>query len=206
MSKKEGVQKENKILNILLNVLLTLIIVFAILFSYTAYMTKTGSGVASVFGFSPMSIQSDSMKPTFSKGDLIIVKQVKDVSKLKEGDIITFWTVINGERALNTHRIIGITDNGTYYYFNTKGDNNTISDAIGIHQAELVGQHVTTFAGVGKLIDYLQTSTGFLICIVIPVVLFFIYHLVDFFKALFAYQAEKVRLEYEKELNDKKGE
>jgi hypothetical protein len=31
--------------------------------------------------------------------------------------VITFWTVINGERVLNTHRITEVTNNQTHYYF-----------------------------------------------------------------------------------------
>ena len=53
--------------------------------------------------------------------------------------------------------------------------------------------------GVGKVVDYLQTSTGFLIVIVLPVFLFFLYHLIQFFRALFEYQNVKNRIRYEQE-------
>jgi hypothetical protein len=53
---------------------------------------------------------------------------------------------------------------------------------------------------VGTVIDFLQTGTGFLIVILVPVFLFFVYHVVQFFKTLFAYKAEKMRLQIQKEL------
>ena len=49
------------------------------------------------------------------------------------------------------------------------------------------------------MLDYLQTSTGFLIVIVLPVLLFFIFHLVQFFRVLFEYQNVKMLIKYEQE-------
>ena len=48
-------------------------------------------------------------------------------------------------------------------------------------------------------IDYLQTSTGFLIVVVIPVFLFFLFHVIQFFHVLFEYQNVKNRIKYEQE-------
>ena len=136
------------------------------------------------------------MKP----GDLIFDTAVKDTSELKIGDIITYWTVIDGERVLNTHRITEIYDGGGYLIFQTKGDNNTIEDSLTVHESEIVGQYNgMKIAGLGKLFDYLQTSTGFLIVVVIPVAIFFLYHLIQFFRVLFEYQSVKNKLLYEKE-------
>jgi capsular polysaccharide biosynthesis protein len=52
---------------------------------------------------------------------------------------------------------------------------------------------------LGKLVDYLQTAKGFFIVVVIPVLLFFIFHLVQFFRVLFEYQNVKMLIKYEKE-------
>ena len=52
---------------------------------------------------------------------------------------------------------------------------------------------------MGKFFDYLQTSTGFLIVVVLPVFLFFLFHLVQFFRVLFEYQNVKNRIKYEQE-------
>ena len=136
------------------------------------------------------------MKPFFSKGDLILDKVVKDPAELEVGDVITFWTVIQGERVLNSHRITEINDYENYLAFVTKGDT--------VHEAEIVGKYMTHIPGVGTVIDFLQTGTGFLLVIVIPCALFFIYQLIVFFKALFAYQAEKLRLQYQAEMKQQR--
>ncbi len=190
-------KKSGKIGTYLVNGLLILLILVGIFCSFTAFVTKSGSGVPSLFGVRPFSVQTGSMEPTFYAGDLIVDTTVKDYDSLKVGDVITFWTVIQGERALNTHRIIAIEDCGTYLSFTTQGDNNTMEDALTVHQSEIVGMYKFRIPRVGSFLDFLQTSKGFLIVIVIPCALFFIYELINFFKALFAFQAEKVRLQYQ---------
>jgi signal peptidase len=198
---QEGAKKTDvkKILNIIVNVILVIAIVLAAVCSYVSFVSTSGSGVPSIFGIRPFTVQSDSMYPELKPGDLIIDTAVKEPAKLKVGDIITYWTIIDGERVLNTHRITGIYDGGTYRYFETKGDRNTIADPITVHESEVVGQYKFRIGGVGKVLDYLQTSTGFLLIIVLPVLLFFIFHLVQFFRVLFEYQNVKMLIKYEQE-------
>lgn len=193
------VSKGRKIANTVINVILVLAIVLAAVCTYTSYVSSSGHGVPSLFGIRVLSIQTESMYPVLNPGDLIFDTPVKDAGELRVGDIITYWTVINGERVLNTHRITAIYDGGDHLIFQTKGDNNTIEDTLTVHEAEVVGKYAGRVGGVGKVVDYLQTSTGFLIVIVLPVFLFFLYHLIQFFRALFEYQNVKNRIRYEQE-------
>ena len=202
MNNQETPVKKRSTGNTIATVVLIICILVAIMAGYSAYATKAGSGVPSIFGFRPFAVQSDSMAPTFEKGDLIIDKAVKDPHDLVEGDVITFWTVINGQKVLNTHRITAITDYENYLYFDTKGDNNTIEDTTGVHQNDIVGIYTFKIKNVGTVLDFLQTSIGFGLCIVLPVAIFFIFELISFFKTLMAYKTEKVRLEMEEKLRE----
>ena len=85
------------------------------------------------------------------------------------------------------------------YIFETKGDANTLVDPLTVHENNLIGQYRFRIRGLGKVFDYLQTSTGFLLVVVLPVFIFFIYHLVQFFRVLFEYQNVKNRIKYEQE-------
>ena len=207
-------KKAKKVLNTVINVLLIVAIVVAVIATYVSFVSTSGNGVPNIFGLRLLSIQTDSMYPTIDPGDLVIATGVKDPSTLRapgtykdengndveyEGDIITYWTIINGERVLNTHRIVNIYDGGGYLIFETKGDNNTTADPLTVHESEIVGQYQVKIPGVGKVFDYLQTSTGFLIVVVIPVFLFFLFHLVQFFRVLFEYQNVKNRIKFEQE-------
>ncbi len=191
--------RAHRIISTVINVILVISIILAAVCTYVSYVSTSGSGVPSLFGLQVFSIQTDSMYPTLLPGDLIVDTAVKDPGALRKGDIITYWTVINGERTLNTHTVHEIYDGGEYLIFSTKGDNNTAADPLTVHESEVVGQYKFRIPGVGKFFDYLQTSTGFLLVVVIPVFIFFLFHLVQFFRVLFEYQNVKNRLKYEQE-------
>ena len=191
--------KGRKIANTVINVVLVVAIVLAALCTYVSFVSTSGNGVPNILGTAFFSVQTDSMYPTLLPGDLVVAKTVKDPGALRKGDIITYWTVINGERVLNTHTIHEIYDGGGHCIFRTKGDDNTTVDPVTVHESEVVGQYVFRIPGLGKVFDYLQTSTGFLLIIVLPVFLFFLYHLIQFFRVLFEYQNVKNRIRYEEE-------
>ena len=197
-TEEKGKKKVNKVLNTVINVLLIIAIVLAVICTYVSFVTSSGDGVPSIFGLRLLSIQTNSMYPTIEHGDLIISTKV-DPADLRPEDIITYWTVINGEKVLNTHRIETIYDGGGFLIFETKGDANTLVDPLTVHENNLIGQYRFRIRGLGKVFDYLQTSTGFLLVVVLPVFIFFIYHLVQFFRVLFEYQNVKNRIKYEQE-------
>ncbi len=195
----ENPPKKNKVVSTIINVVLIIAIVLAIMATYVSYVSTSGSGVPSILGLRIFSIQTDSMYPKLLPGDLIIDTAVKEPKKLQKNDIITYWTVIDGERVLNTHRIAEIYDANGYLIFATKGDNNSTVDTLTVHEAEVVGKYSFRVPGLGKAFDYLQTSTGFLIVVVIPVLIFLIYQLIQFFRVLFEYQNVKNRIRFEQE-------
>jgi len=203
---KKTEKKANKVLNTVINVVLIIAIVIAAVCTYISFVTTSGNGAPNIFGFQFLSIQTDSMYPTLQPGDLIIDREVTDVTTLKKGDVITYWTTINGERVLNTHRIEEIYDTGDFLTFETKGDKNTLVDTLMVHEAEVVGIYKARIPGLGKVFDYLQTSVGFLVVVVIPVFIFFLYHLVQFFRILFEYQNVKNRIKYEQERDKEDAE
>lgn len=196
--KKQG-KSASKTVNTIINILLVVVIILAAVCTFISFVTSSGNGVPNILGVQLLSIQTDSMYPELKAGDLAIDTPIKDFSKLRPKDIITYWTVIDGERVLNTHRIENIYDGGGYYIFETKGDNNTNVDPLTVHESEVVGQYKFRISGVGKVFDYLQTPTGFFLVVLLPVLLFFFFNLVQFFRALFEYQNVKNRIKFEQE-------
>lgn len=159
---------------ILISIILWVIILLAALFAFTTLATRDQMEVSSLAGFTPLIVETDSMAPTFHSGDLIFIKKY-DPASLKEGDIITFHTIINNEYALNTHRINSIIEENGIRSYVTKGDNNDMTDTHVISDGDIVGKYITKVAGLGKVMDFLSSSVGFLVIIVLPLLLFFIY-------------------------------
>jgi len=202
---KDGKEKKKKspkrVLNTIINILLVVVIIIAAACTYVAFVHSTGAGAPSILGVQLLSIQTDSMYPFMNAGDLAIDFDIQsqDKSFLRPKDIITYWTVIEGKRVLNTHRIENIYDGGGYLIFETKGDANTNVDPLTVHESEVVGVYKFHIPGIGKVFDYLQEPVGFFLIVLIPVILFFLYHLVQFFRALFEYQNVKNRIKFEQE-------
>ena len=192
-------EKNKKTINTIINVVLVVALVFAAICTYISFVAADGKSVPGFFGIKILSVQTDSMEDTIMPGDLIVDVDVKDPAELTKGDIVTYWTIIEGKRVLNTHRIINIYDGGSFRIFETQGDNSTIADALTVHENEIEGKYLFRIPGVGKAVDYMQTPVGFFLVVVLPVLIFFIYHLIQFFRVLFEYQNVKMLIKYEQE-------
>lgn len=193
-----------KFLKIFINVLLWLLLIAAFLITMVVFTSDRNNGVAKLFGFMPMTVESDSMKPTFKKGDLIIVKEIDDLYKLKEGDVITYYTIIDGKRVLNTHRIVTVNKTETDISFTTKGDNNNKNDEDTAKSSDIVGKWTKTkFSGFGTAMDFLRTKKGFFICILLPMILFFLFELYKFIVALIELKKPEVEEIDEEEIKRK---
>ena len=163
--------------SVLVSVLLWAVILIAALYAFTTMASRDNQNVANLFGYTPLTVQSDSMAPTFRSGDLIFIRTC-DPSTLKEGDIICFHTIIDNEYALNTHRIQSIETVGDARSYTTIGDNNNgIADQHVISDGDIVGKYIGHVTGLGKVMHFLSSSMGFLIVIVLPMLLFFVYQI-----------------------------
>ncbi len=167
-------QAVKKAASIVISVIMWIIILIAALYAFTTLATKDDGSVADLAGFTPLTVQSESMAPTFDQGDLIFIQKC-DPTTLKTGDIITFHTIIDGQYALNTHRIDSIEELAGARSYTTKGDNNAITDDHIISDVDIVGKYVVRLPYMGNVMNFLSSSVGFLVVIVIPMLLFFIY-------------------------------
>ncbi|MCR5143122.1 MAG: signal peptidase I [Ruminococcus sp.] len=190
-----------KVLGIIINVLAWVILIFALLVTIMVFSSGRNNGVANLLGFIPMTVESDSMKPTFEKDDFIICKEIDDMNTLKKGDVITFWTIIEGQRVKNTHRIVKIeNENGSVSYI-TRGDNNGIDDSVPVYAGDVIGEWTgVKVHGFGKAMDFLRTKTGFFICILIPMAIFFLFELYKFIVTLIEVKKPELSEDDEEEI------
>lgn len=158
----------------IVSIVLWCVILLAALYAFTILATRDNTHVANIAGYTPMVVESNSMAPEFYKGDLIFIKTC-DTATLQKGDVICFHTIIDNQYALNTHRIEDITEDGELRSYTTKGDNNDISDTHIISDGDIVGIYVGHLSSVGKVMDFLSGSIGFMVIIVLPMLIFFIY-------------------------------
>lgn len=199
--------KKNKTLEIIkicINVIFYSLVVLLLLFSIANINAKDDYEVPNVFGTGFTTVSSNSMegneKDSFTTSDVLwlsVVNNDKKISKIKIGDIITFKyfsTQIN-ETILNSHRVVDIVYNedGSLDYFITQGDRVAMnpdykyeigSDDNHVDKIEFVNPedvravYVGKWTNAGSFFRFIQSSAGFLLCIVIPVAVFFVFELV----------------------------
>ena len=194
-----------KIVSIVLNVLVWAFLVFAALTTILTFVSMNAKdGVPSVFGKSIVSVQSDSMdggkKGSFKEGDLLFVDKITadEAWDLEEGTIIVYRSPedINGDGEtgdINTHRIVRKwTTEGGIVYFKTQGDKYG-EDTYDLRFTDVVAVYNghSRLRGMGAVADFLKSSVGFLLVVVLPMALFFLYELYNLFKILMENKMEK---------------
>ena len=167
-----------KALKIAVSVISWIILILALIVTILTFTADRSGGVPSLFGFIPMTVESDSMAPTFSQNDLIMVREIDDVNALQKDDVITFWTIIDGKKVKNTHRIIEVKNVYGNVSFVTKGDNVDVRDSLEVYPVDIIGKWTGfRLGGFGSVMNFLRTQMGFCICVIIPLVLFFLFEL-----------------------------
>lgn len=177
---------KKQIVSLVLNIVIWVFVAFAIFVTIVIFASfGSKDGIPSFGKTMWVSVQSDSMKGIFNKGDLIFCEKLTDEEKttLKVGDIITFRQNLDksadGSEELNTHRILSYDAASGRYQ--TKGDANNDQDDYTVHYTKIVAKYTEKrIVGLGGIIDFLNTKIGFGVFVVLPVLALFVYYLVTF--------------------------
>ncbi len=139
--------------------------------SALALILMVGMSVTAVYALSQgtkfLSVQSGSMVPAYSKGDLVVVNRVPD-NAYKVGDVITFINPADSKQTI-THRVVGIPTAGgkSIGRFETKGDANAASDG-SIASNDIVGKVSAGIPVLGFIFDFVRQPLGLVLLIYVP--------------------------------------
>lgn len=207
----------SKIFNVVIDILIVAVLVISVITLISVFATtRDGEGVPNLFGKAPISVLTDSMAgdkdDNFNKGDLLICDVVgdDDNTEFKVGDIVTFRQDLDGNDGMElvTHRLYQQNEDGS---FQTKGDANDTydqnpSNAIvfsNIYSSDILAvYHGTKIPGVGNFVDFIRSPLGFFLCILLPMIIFFVYQAVRVIINAMAYSKEKGRLAAEEAINN----
>ena len=190
-----------KVVSVVLNCVFYLFVAILLIFSISNLGMKTELDIPSIFGKGYLTVQTSSMdgeeEDSFTPKDLIFVKVINEknrekiVSKLEIGDIVTFayYSDEIGRTILNTHRIVDFsTGSDGKQYIRTQGDKYAMNPAYKydpdnlssakfetISYEDIKAVYTGKWTGAGNTMKFLQTSNGFLLCIVLPTALFFVF-------------------------------
>lgn len=133
--------------------------------------------VPSVGGYLPLIVLTDSMYPGIQSGDLIIC-HTAEAEEVSEGDVIAFFDPAGNGTSVVTHRVVEVTSENGEPAFRTKGDANNAEDPVLVPAENLVGVYRSRIPGAGNIAMFMQTTTGLIVCVVLPLILLVGYDIV----------------------------
>lgn len=148
----------------------------------------------SLFGFRCYIVLSDSMSATdFDAGDLVLIKKV-DPTTLKEGDIIAYQSQNQENYGQTvTHKIrMKTTDQNGNPGFITYGTTTGTDDKAVVTYPFILGQYKMSIPKMGTFFQFLKTTQGYIICILIPFLLLILYQGLNCVKIFRMYKAEQM--------------
>ncbi len=134
------------------------------------------------------------IKTRFKEGDLVIAKTPENNRTLKVGDIVTYVGNVNGYEALITHRIVEVIDtdsDGLIDSYVVMGDVVTAKETL--NPNNVLAVYKSHLKGVGSAINWLQNPTNFLLVIVVPLALLFIYNIILVVRMVMEYKMQKAK-------------
>ena len=107
-----------------------------------------------------------------NQGDLFIVKNSDDINK---GDIIYYYVPANTEYYINSTSVKSSEDMDDVIIYKT-----TNTEKPSVASNRVLGKYTTTYSGLGRVLDVLESRLGFLFLVLLPIMLVFIYQVYQF--------------------------
>ena len=203
----ENVKKVFGIISKVFSWIIIAVTVFMMIFTIIS-STTLDKNDRSIFGLKFYIVLSDSMSPSennkddkvhFSAGDMVIIKSVKNNFALQPGDIIAF---INQNENMDgvkvgdtiTHRIREVVrdDEGRVEGYVTYGTNTGVNDEKVVTPSFVIGKYAGKLPSVGYFFQFLRTTPGYIVCILVPFLLLIIWQGANTIKLFRQYKREQM--------------
>ena len=133
--------------------------------------------VPSLGGYLPLIVLTDSMYPEIHGGDLIICHK-GEPEEVQEGDIIAYFDPAGNGTTIVSHRVVKVTEKDGEISYITKGDANNTEDMFPVTEDDLVGVYIKRIPGVGNVAMFMQSTTGLIVCVLLPIILLVAYDII----------------------------
>ena len=194
-----------KIGNIAIKIVTWLLVAFTVFMMLFTIISATtvDRNDRNIFGIRFYIVQTDSMSPSennkdmdvhFNAGDIILVKNVKDPSKLRAGDIISFVSTNEdsyGETVTHMIRRPERNDEGKLIGYVTFGTNTGVDDEAIVEPSYVLGEYCGKLPGVGNFFAFVKTTPGYITCILVPFLLLILYNGINVIRLFKRYKKEQ---------------
>ena len=138
------------------------LVLIAVLLGGAVYLANASgvvrNGLPMPFGYGLATVESGSMEPAFSKGDLLVVRAVNDSSDIAVGDVVVYRSE---QGSLVVHRVVAREGDA----LTTQGDANDSPDAP-VNMSQVSAVVVAVLPGGGAVVDAMKSPVG-IICLLV---------------------------------------
>lgn len=156
-----------------------LIIVIYVVFITSCILFKNRYGFTQFGDYTFIPVVSDNEKyiKDVDKGDLLIAKKIDKVSL---NDSIYFYTSENRNYIVREGKVtkVPLNDGDTLYDITVEKLDKSIDTTVS--GSKVVGTKAFLFPLLGSILTFLESDTGFLLCVLLPIILVFLYQIYEF--------------------------
>ena len=183
--------------------ILIAVAVFMMIFTIFSVLTFDRND-RNLFGIRFYIVLTDSMSPSennrddevhFNAGDIVLIKNVKDAAALEPGDVIAFISQNSssfGETVTHMIRERRTNTKGEFLGYVTYGTNTGTNDEALVEPEYVLGKYAGKLPAVGKFFQFLKTTPGYIVCILVPFLLLILWQGVNTVKLFKRYKQEQM--------------
>ena len=157
-----------------------------------------------LFGIRFYIVLTDSMSPSennkdddvhFNAGDIVLIKNTDNAAALQPGDVIAFVsqnTVSFGETVTHMIREVKTNTSGKVLGYVTYGTNTGTDDEALVEPEYVLGTYAGKLPGVGHFFNFLKTTPGYIVCILVPFLLLILWQGVNTVRLFKQYKREQM--------------
>lgn len=158
------------VFNFLLGLLECVIIVFAVcMVSVLFFKNKFGYTEIGGNTLIIMTDENTAELTHFKSGDLVTVKKAL-FNDIKEGDELYYYDTVNDTYVVRTGVVKSKSGDNRSALYNFEEN-----EKISIPSERVLGLHNKTYNNMGKVLGFLTSTVGFLIFVILPILVLFIY-------------------------------
>lgn len=163
-----------KVLNWVWSFVEVIIIIYVVLVTmFVLCKNKYGYTQFGDYSFTNIDLIAEKNVKDTKKGDLLVVKNSNDIHK---GDLIYYYAVLNDNYIVRSAVVTDVKEDDYSALYTVSLSNTTINVA----SSRVLGKYSTVYNNLGSILSVLESRVGFLLLVLLPIMVVFIYQVYEF--------------------------
>lgn len=163
-----------KVLNWVWSFVEVIIIIYVVLVTmFVLCKNKYGYTQFGDYSFANIDLIAEKNVKDTKKDDLLVVKNSNDIHK---GDLIYYYAVLNDNYIVRSAVVADVKEDDYSALYTVSLSNTTINVA----SSRVLGKYSTVYNNLGSILSVLESRVGFLLLVLLPIMVVFIYQVYEF--------------------------